>query len=256
MDWVAHADTAAVAAVLCGVGGLLVPRLIARLPEPTPDDDVDDLDEPADTDAGPEPAEPDKELYVDLAARSGIAWKLALVAAVAGGLIGAAYGWVWLLAYLLPPVPILVALGYIDLRTRLLPTRLVWPTYAIVAIGILVAWAATGDTRSVVRAVVAAAIGFLIYAVLFFIHPRGMGFGDVRLSGAVGLALGHLGWGAFMVGLYSGFLLLGVPGLVAAIVRRDLRLLKAGIPFGPAMLVGVLLGVLWGNDLLFAAVDA
>jgi leader peptidase (prepilin peptidase)/N-methyltransferase len=235
MDWVAHADTAAVAALLCGLGGLLVPRLIASLPEPDPDDEL-------------EQGEPDKELYADLAARPGLGWRLALVAAVAGALIGLAYGWEWVLTYLLPPVPLLVALGFIDLRTRYLPTRLIQPTYGLVALGIVVTWVATGDLHSVVRAAVAAALGFVVYFVLFFISPRGMAFGDVRLSGAVGLALGHLGWGAFLIGMYSGFLLFGIPGLLLAIVRWDRSLLKARYPYGPAMIVGVLVGVLWGNQ--------
>ncbi len=109
-------------------------------------------------------------------------------------------------------------------------------------------WVATGDLHSVVRAAVAAALGFVVYFVLFIISPRGMAFGDVRLSGAVGLALGHLGWGAFLIGMYSGFLLFGIPGLLLAIVRWDRSLLKARYPYGPAMIVGVLVGVLWGNQ--------
>ena len=56
---------------------------------------------------------------------------------------------------------------------------------------------------------------------LWFVNPRGMGYGDVRLSGVLGLALGSLGWGELFVGLYSGFLIFALPGLLLALVRWD-----------------------------------
>ena len=49
--------------------------------------------------------------------------------------------------------------------------------------------------------------------------------------------------------IYAGFLIFGLPGLVLALVRWDRRLLKTAYPFGPFMIVGALLGVLWGADL-------
>ena len=62
-----------------------------------------------------------------------------------------------------------------------------------------------------------------------------MGFGDVRLSGVLGIALGQLGWGPLIVGVYSGFLLGGViGGLLSALRLVD----RKGYPFGPFMLVG------------------
>ena len=73
-----------------------------------------------------------------------------------------------------------------------------------------------------------------------------MGFGDVRLSAVLGLALGYLGWGELLVGVYSGFLVFGVPGLVVAVVRRDRQLLRTAFPFGPFMLVGALVGIALG----------
>ena len=42
----------------------------------------------------------------------------------------------------------------------------------------------------------------------------------------LGLALGWLGWGQLLVGMYAGFLLGGLPGLLLALVRRD-RALRA-----------------------------
>jgi leader peptidase (prepilin peptidase)/N-methyltransferase len=73
-----------------------------------------------------------------------------------------------------------------------------------------------------------------------------MGFGDVRLAALLGFALGHVGWAEFGVGMYSGFLIFGVPGLVLALVKWDRKLLKTAYPFGPFMILGALLGLLVG----------
>lgn len=241
MDW-ARLDTAVVAAVLCGLAGLLVPRLIARLPEPEPEP------EPELEGAHDDPAPP-KEPYVDIAARPGLALWAAGWSAGSAALIGLAVGWWWPLVYLLPVVPLLVALSVIDLRTQMLPTLLIRPVYLLVALGIAVTWLALHDTSDVVRAVIGGAMAFVVFFVAWFVHPRGMGYGDVRLSGALGLALGHLGWGPLFIGLYAGFLIFGLPGLVLAVVRWDRSLLKTSFPFGPFMILGALIGVLWGHAL-------
>ena len=73
----------------------------------------------------------------------------------------------------------------------------------------MAAWLIDGDTDDLVRA----GLGWLtaggFYYVMWWIYPRGMGYGDVRLSGLLGIALGYLGWPEFVVGMYSGFLVGG-----------------------------------------------
>ena len=61
------------------------------------------------------------------------------------------------------------------------------------------------------------------------------------------LALGYLGWGELLVGLYAGFLLGGVGGGLLSVLRVVER--KA-FPFGPFMIVGALVGVVAGDLLL------
>ena len=192
-----------------------------------------------------EPSEPEepKEPYAAIAALPGLAWKSALASAVTAGLVGMRVGWdpallVW--AYL---VPVGVALAVVDWRTRLLPTKVIAPSYAVVVALTLLAGTMSGDWDSVVRA----GWGWLIaggtFFVLWFIYPRGMGYGDVRLSGLLGIALGYLGWGELLTGVYAGFLLGGVGGLLLSLLRIVDR--KA-YPFGPFMLVGAVVGVLTG----------
>src|SRR5690606_28602085 len=130
--------------------------------------------------------------------------------------LGAVLGPDWALLFLLPLVPVLVALSVVDWRTRLLPTWLIARTYVGLVVLVLAATAASGFTSDGVADLVRAGWGWLIAGVLFFVlwfvHPRGLGYGDVRLSGVLGIALGHLGWGELLAGLYSAFLIGGIGG--------------------------------------------
>lgn len=245
----AHLDTAAVAAALCALAGLAVPRLIAAVPEPETEPQAEPSvaggdDAPADpvvdeSDVAP-PAEPGKELYADVARHPGLAWKSAVVAAVAGGLLGLVVGWDWPLTFLLYLVPVGTALAVVDWRTMLLPTRIIAPSYAVVVGLVLLGWLVTRDTDALIRSGWGWLIAGGLYFVLWIVHPRGMGYGDVRLSGVLGIALGYVGWVQLLFGIWVGFLLGGViGGLLSAlkVVKRK------AFPFGPFMLAGAVLGV-------------
>lgn len=236
---------AAVAGALCLAAGVLVPTLISRIPEPEPEPEPDEPTEPA-TDE-PTKAEPPKELYADIAARPGLTWKAALASGISGALIGLSLGWVWALLVLLPLVPVAVALAVVDWRTRLLPTKVVAPSYALTVVTVLVVFAITHDTDDLTRAGLGWLVAGGLFFVLWFVYPPWMGYGDVRLAGVLGLALGHLGWGPLLLGVWSGFLLGGIGGSVLALLRIVER--KA-YPFGPFMLVGALVGILAGDAIL------
>jgi leader peptidase (prepilin peptidase)/N-methyltransferase len=241
--------TAAATGVLGLVAGALVPRLIASVPEPEPDEPQDD--EPAGPAAGEaEQAEQDepKELYADIAARPGLAWKSAVAAALSAAVLGLVLDWSWSLLVVLPLVPVGVALAVVDWRTRMLPTRLIAPAYAVTIVAILVAWLADGRHLDDLGRT---ALGWLVYGgmffVLWFVYPRGLGYGDVRLSGVLGLALGWVGWSELLVGMWSGLLLGGILGGVLALVTR-----RREYPFGPFMLAGALVGLVLGQPVMSA----
>jgi leader peptidase (prepilin peptidase)/N-methyltransferase len=221
-------------ALVCGLlalaGGLAAPWVVRRVPEP---------DEP----------DEDKETYVAIADRPGLAVQVGLIALLAGALVGAELGWAWELVYLVPLVPLAVVLAWIDWRTLLLPKRLVWPAYAVVLVGLAVCLIATRDVDDLVRAGLGLVVWFGYFGVTWFISPRVMGFGDVRFSGVLGLALGQLGWAEVLAGLFFSFLLLGVVGTLLIVLRLIER---RGNPFGPFMAAGALVGILWGEPLLSA----
>ena len=132
------------------------------------------------------------------------------VAGVTGGLIGLASGWQWgLLVVAAARARWAWRCGLIDWRTRLLPTWLIVRTYVVVVLLALVATAFTQDWQDLVRAGIGLVGAGLLYYVLWFVYPRGLGFGDVRLSGILGIALGYVGTAELVVGVYAGFLLGG-----------------------------------------------
>jgi leader peptidase (prepilin peptidase)/N-methyltransferase len=231
-----HLDTAGVCAVLGLVAGWFVPLLVARIPEPAP---------AAGSAHGGTGEEPAKTTYAELGAAPGLAWKTALASGVAAGLLGGAVGWNWPLTFLLYLCPVGVALAYVDYRTRLLPTKVIAPSYLVVGVLVLASAAFTGDVDDLLRS----ALGWLVAGVFFWLLWRftpGMGYGDVRLSGVLGLALGYLGWAELLGGIYAGFLV----GVVAWVPMRLLRITKdRNYPFGPFMLVGAVAGVLYGTYL-------
>lgn len=249
MEWGDPQQAAALGAVVCGLVALGVPRLIAAIPEPAEPEDPPPPGEPSLVEGHAEEMAASvtgrqQERYVDVAALPGLAWRAAVVSAVGGGLVGWTTGWAWELTFLLALVPVGVALAVVDWRTRLLPTRVIAPAYAGVLVLVLAGWAVTGDTGDVVRAGWGWLVSGGLYFALWLVHPRGMGYGDVRLSGVLGIALGYVGWGPLLVGVYAGFLLGGVGGGILSLLKVVER---KGVPFGPFMLLGALVGLLWGD---------
>jgi len=142
---------------------------------------------------------------------------------------------------------IAVALALIDLDVHKLPNAIVLPAYGVgLALLALASWG-TGDWGALVRALIGSAALFAFYFLTVLVYPAGMGFGDVKLAGVVGLFLGWLGWGALIVGAFGAFLLGGVFSIALLVSGRATR--KSGIPFGPWMLLGAAVGVAVGERL-------
>jgi leader peptidase (prepilin peptidase)/N-methyltransferase len=140
---------------------------------------------------------------------------------------------------------ITVALAFIDLDVQRLPDGLVLPSYVVVAALLVGDAAATGEWSSLARA--AAGMGILggFYAVVWIVYPSGLGRGDVTTAGLAGMALGYLGWSELAVGAISGPILGGLAVAIGLASRALTR--KSRVPYGPALLCGLWLGVFAGS---------
>jgi leader peptidase (prepilin peptidase) / N-methyltransferase len=134
-----------------------------------------------------------------------------------------------------------VALAMIDLDVRRLPDAIVLPSYVVGGVLLAAAAASNRDWSAAARGVAAMLLLWLLYFGLSVTYPGGMGFGDVKLAGLLGLHLGWLGWSAVWVGTFVGFLLGGVVAVGLLVTRRAGR--RTAIAFGPAMLGGALVAV-------------
>ena len=144
-----------------------------------------------------------------------------------------------------------VALAVIDLHHRRLPDLLTLPAYP--AAGLLLgvgALTAPGGLRHFAGALTGMGAAWLFFLLLVLIHPACLGWGDVKLSGVIGLYLGWLGITAVAAGLFGASALAAVTGLVLIAAGRATR--KSQIPFGPFMLVAAL-AVILGSGLVTAA---
>ncbi|MEU0301913.1 A24 family peptidase [Streptomyces sp. NPDC006175] len=141
--------------------------------------------------------------------------------------------------------PVAVLLAVIDRRVHRLPDTLTLPLAGAAAVllgGVALLPEHGGSWTSALLGGTALG-GF--YFLLFLINPAGMGFGDVKLALALGVALGWYGWAALCVGGFAGFLFGALYGAGLMVVRRAGR--KTGIPFGPFMIAGALTGLLFGG---------
>jgi len=162
------------------------------------------------------------------------------------GAITAVNGVDWDLAWQLPLAAILVAVAAIDLDLHIIPNKIVYPaaiwgvvSAVLIRVGSLPELAAWG------------AGAFLFFLLAALVYPAGMGMGDVKLAGVLGLYLGSSVLPAMLVAFLSGSLL-----GVALLVRHGSDARKMGVPFGPFLALGGIVALLVGPDLVDAYRDA
>lgn len=139
----------------------------------------------------------------------------------------------------LPFVAALIALAAIDLDHRILPNKIVYP----LAVYGLVASVFVAD--NLVEQLIAGAGAFTFLLVAALAYPSGMGMGDVKLAGAMGLFLGLSIVPALLIAFLSGSLV----GL-AMIAREGASARKKAVPFGIFLALGGIVGVLAGPELI------
>jgi leader peptidase (prepilin peptidase)/N-methyltransferase len=136
---------------------------------------------------------------------------------------------------------LVVPVTLIDIEHRIIPNRIT-ALGAVAALVIGLALDPSGEPERLIAGTGAA--GFLFLAVMAY--PGGMGMGDVKLAGVMGLFLGAPVAVALLVALLTG-----VCFGAAVIARKGTRAgRKTAVPFGPFLALGAVTAVFAGPQLL------
>ncbi len=135
---------------------------------------------------------------------------------------------------------VLLVLAMIDLRHNLILNVIVYPT-SIVAliIGFFV------PDFDIYKGVLGGAIGFAVLLIPALIMRKGMGWGDVKMAGLIGLMLG---FPVVLVGLFLGILMGGI--FAASLILFGKKSRKDTIPFGPWLASGAFTALIYGKEIL------
>ncbi len=171
-----------------------------------------------------------------------------LLTAVLFAAVSARFSDSWALPAFLVLTAALIAIAAIDLEHFIIPNRILYPVGFASVILLAGAAALEHSWSPFGRALLGAVGAFVFFFVLHIVAPGGMGFGDVRLSFVLGLFLGWLGGMQVFGGLFLGFLLGAVIGIVLIAVGSRGR--KQHIPFGPFLAAGTMIFVLFGDPIV------
>lgn len=162
--------------------------------------------------------------------------------------------WAWQPDGIDPLLPWLLVLGsaglalwFIDVDHHRLPDAIVLPLYPLGIAGLVLAGVVSGQWPLVDVAIGVGAWLVVIGGIWLFTGGRAMGFGDVKLAPVLAATLAWVGISSALVGLLTAFVLGGVAGLVLMISGRARR--GSHMAFGPFLLLGSLVGLLWGEAL-------
>ena len=168
--------------------------------------------------------------------------------AILWGLLAWRFAGSWALPAYLVLAGGLVVLSLIDLDTFLLPNRIVYPLTIAVTLLFGVAGVLDGGLGDFRRALLCGLVVFAVFLLLHLISPRGMGFGDVKFSFVLGVALGWVSPATAFLGIFMGFLLGSVVGI--GLIATKIKTRKDHVPFGPFMALGAVSALLIGPPIL------
>ena len=141
----------------------------------------------------------------------------------------------------------------IDLEQGLILNKVVYPGMVVALLLSLLphswlsqeTWLTTVIQPSIASAALGGAIGFVIFLLIAFLSRGGMGWGDVKLAGLIGLATG---FPLVFLAIIMGAILGGIVAVALLIAKR--RNFKGTIPFGPFLALAAMVTLLWGSNIL------
>lgn len=146
------------------------------------------------------------------------------------------------LVYYLFIISSLIAIFFIDLKHRIIPDTIIYPTIVISFLFVLISQHPNISISHFISAIIAFLFFFFLHLVT---HGQGMGFGDVKLSFLLGL---FLGFPRIVVALYASFLTGATVSLI--LVVKGKKRLKDTIAFGPFLVLGAIVAFLFSQSIL------
>jgi leader peptidase (prepilin peptidase)/N-methyltransferase len=150
---------------------------------------------------------------------------------------------------------IFIVVIFIDLEHQLILNKITYPA-AVVALLILGADSIfpgagiLGNLKlvpqpSILSGLIAAAICFVFFVIVFLINPRGLGMGDIKLVTLMGLAMG---FPRALAALFIGIIVGGLAAVVLLVLRKKGR--KDVMPYGVFLGIGPIVALLWGSYII------
>jgi leader peptidase (prepilin peptidase)/N-methyltransferase len=139
---------------------------------------------------------------------------------------------------------VLTVITFIDLDFQIIPDRL--SIGGIIAGLVLVPWLPVSYPQALLGLGLGAGLLIaVIYGYYFLTRREGMGGGDVKLLGMIGV---FTGWQGVLFTIFMGSLLGSLVGIPWALSRK--KGMQAAIPFGPFLALGALIYVFFGGMLI------
>ena len=148
---------------------------------------------------------------------------------------------------------LLVAITIIDLEHRLILDKIVLPA-SVAALVMAPLWPMVGVERefyawsgslgSLASSLAGGAAGFLFFLAIVLVRPGGMGGGDVKFAGLLGLLLGLVG---VLIAVWIGVVAGGLVAAALLLLRKRGR--RSEIPFGPFLAGGAAVALLAGTQI-------
>lgn len=210
-----------VVAVACGLGGVLVGPLLDAVAR----------------------AVPLHESLLPLRRPGRLTLLVSVVTGALAALVALAYAGSWLLPGQLWLLGLAVVLTVTDLQHKRLPNAILLPGAVVLAALLILGTLAEHRPANLLGSVITAAALFSLFLLAAVVSPAGMGMGDVKLAGVLGLALGLAGLSATLLAVLIAFALHAVVSVVLLAARRAGR--RTALPFGPPLLVGAAVALGW-----------
>ena len=150
------------------------------------------------------------------------------------------FGLSWRFALVSVYACLLLVLAVIDLEKGLILNVIVYPAaVTALAIGFFL------PEFAIYKGILGGAIGFTALMLVALIFRGGMGWGDVKMAGLIGLMTGYpFVFAALFMGIIAG----GIAAIALMLMGKKSR--KDAIPFGPFLALGSFLALIWGHQLI------